>query len=202
MNAKSIVLVGWVLGALGLAGCAASTQTAGQISGLDWSVWVVIIVLLCLLLFTWWVGSRTETESTPPVSAAIPARPAAAPAPPPAAPITPAAYSAPVAAPAAPIAAAAPVFAAAPVPATPDDLKRIEGIGPKISSLLNAAGIATFRQLAITDVARLRQILADANLSRLADPETWPDQAALAAAGDWAGLETLQSQLKGGKRVR
>ncbi len=83
----------------------------------------------------------------------------------------------------------------------PDDLKVIEGIGPKISSLLQAAGIMTFAQLAATDVSRLKEIIAEAGLSALADPTTWPDQASLAAAGKWDELEALQDALKGGRRV-
>jgi predicted flap endonuclease-1-like 5' DNA nuclease len=83
----------------------------------------------------------------------------------------------------------------------PDNLQRIEGIGPKISKLLQNAGIMTFSQLAATPVNRLRQILADADLSALADPTTWPEQAKLAAEGDWAGLEALQDELKGGRRT-
>lgn len=84
-----------------------------------------------------------------------------------------------------------------------DDLKRIEGIGPKISSVLQAAGIATFAQLADTDVDRLGQILseADPNLLRLANPATWPEQAKLAADGQWEALEKLQNELKGGRRT-
>ena len=87
-----------------------------------------------------------------------------------------------------------------PQPAPPDDLKRIEGIGPKISSLLQDAGIATFAQLATISVEQLREILDAVNL-RIADPTTWPEQAALAAAGNWEGLAALQSELKGGRRV-
>jgi predicted flap endonuclease-1-like 5' DNA nuclease len=98
-----------------------------------------------------------------------------------------------------PVAEAPP--AVPPTPLKPDDLKVIEGIGPKISGLLHAAGVRTFAQLANTDVERLRQILVDANLTRLADPGTWPEQAALAAAGDWDGLKALQDSLKGGRRV-
>ena len=88
----------------------------------------------------------------------------------------------------------------APAPPKPDDLKLIEGIGPKISSLLNAAGIFTFAQLAATPVADLQAILDKAGL-RLGDPATWPEQAALAAKGDLAGLQALQDTLKGGRRV-
>jgi NADH-quinone oxidoreductase subunit I len=83
----------------------------------------------------------------------------------------------------------------------PDDLKRIEGIGPKISQVLEAAGIKTFGQLAETEVDRLKQILeeADPRLLRLANPDTWPRQAKLAAAGKWDALERWQERLRGGK---
>lgn len=84
-------------------------------------------------------------------------------------------------------------------PAGPDDLELVEGIGPKAAAILQAAGITTFAQLATTDVARLREILAAAKL-RLLDPATWPEQAKLAAAGDWAGFEALQQELRGGRR--
>ncbi len=80
-----------------------------------------------------------------------------------------------------------------------DDLKRIEGIGPKIASVMQAAGIRTFAQLAAADVAQLQQILDQESTLRLADPTTWPQQAHLAAAGDWAALEKLQDELKGGQ---
>lgn len=92
---------------------------------------------------------------------------------------------------------------APPEPPQPDDLKRVEGIGPKISGVLQAAGITTFGQLAGTDVDRLNQILeeADPNLLRLADPTSWPQQAGLAADGDWEALEKLQDELKGGRVV-
>jgi hydrogenase-4 membrane subunit HyfE len=82
---------------------------------------------------------------------------------------------------------------------SPDDLKRIEGIGPKISGLLQAAGIATFAKLASTDVDHLLQIVRDAGIT-IADPTTWPEQAALAAEGEWEQLEVLQEELKGGRR--
>lgn len=84
----------------------------------------------------------------------------------------------------------------------PDDLKRIEGIGPKISAVLQAAGINTFAQLAGTEVGQVERILEaeDPRLLRLADPTTWPEQAALAAGGAWEALEALQNELKGGRR--
>ena len=86
-------------------------------------------------------------------------------------------------------------------PSAPDDLRKIEGIGPKISQILNAAGIYTFSQLANANVETLREILENAGSRfRLANPETWAEQAQLAAKGDWDALEALQDSLKGGRR--
>ena len=81
----------------------------------------------------------------------------------------------------------------------PDDLKRIEGIGPKISSILSDNGISTFAVLAAAKPERLQEILDEAGI-RLAHPATWPEQAGLAAAGKWDELETLQNNLKGGRK--
>lgn len=80
-----------------------------------------------------------------------------------------------------------------------DDLKLIEGIGPKISALFSQAGIRTFAQLAQADPAQLETLLREAGM-RLGDPATWPEQARLAAQGEWEALEQLQDSLKGGRR--
>jgi predicted flap endonuclease-1-like 5' DNA nuclease len=82
-----------------------------------------------------------------------------------------------------------------------DDLKRIEGIGPKIEGILHEAGIYTFAALAITRVAELEKIVREDAGIRIAFPDTWPEQAKLAAAGEWSKLETLQDELKGGRRA-
>lgn len=82
----------------------------------------------------------------------------------------------------------------------PDDLKVIEGIGPKISVLLNDNGIYTYHQLAETKVISLESILMEAQL-RMVDPDTWPEQAALAAEGQWAALRQLQNELKTGSII-
>ena len=87
------------------------------------------------------------------------------------------------------------------VPSQPDDLKRIEGIGPKISGLLGDAGISAFSQLASMEASRIKEILSERGLRSPADPTTWPEQAALATEGKWDELETLQAGLKGGRRV-
>ncbi|MEM9992473.1 MAG: helix-hairpin-helix domain-containing protein, partial [Bacteroidota bacterium] len=82
-----------------------------------------------------------------------------------------------------------------------DNLKRIEGIGPKISSVLTEAGVDTFQALANATPERIREILVAANPKyKMYTPDTWPEQAELAAKGDWDALKTLQDELDGGKR--
>jgi predicted flap endonuclease-1-like 5' DNA nuclease len=87
-----------------------------------------------------------------------------------------------------------------PVPTVKDDLKKMEGIGPKIEKICNESGIWTFAELASTSVERLKEILEAAGPAfRIADPTTWPRQAELAAAGNWDELKTYQDFLSGGK---
>ncbi len=85
-------------------------------------------------------------------------------------------------------------------PALADDLKKLEGIGPKVESILNAAGILSFADLAKADAAELREVLAAARLQMM-EPAGWIEQAELAARGAWDALEKLQDELKGGRRV-
>lgn len=81
-----------------------------------------------------------------------------------------------------------------------DKLNKIEGIGPKIATVLNEAGITTFAMLADTTPERIREILDNAAGNFAAhDPGTWPKQAALAAAGSWDELKAWQGELNGGK---
>ena len=87
---------------------------------------------------------------------------------------------------------------AEPTPSNPDDLELIEGIGPRISGLLQASGITSFSQLAATNPSHLRQILHEAGIW-IADPTTWPTQSNLAATGKLHALDTLQKELKGGR---
>jgi len=104
---------------------------------------------------------------------------------------------------------AEPAKAAAPAPeAKPakkaeskgDDLRKVEGIGPKIAEILGEAGIDTFAALAATEADKIREILeAAGSRYKMFDPTTWPQQAGLAADGKWDELKELQDQLDGGK---
>ena len=78
-----------------------------------------------------------------------------------------------------------------------DDLKKIEGIGPKIAETLVAAGIVTFADLAKAKPAKISEIIADVRGNHVTD--TWPQQAKLAADGKWDELTILQDKLDGGK---
>ncbi len=81
-----------------------------------------------------------------------------------------------------------------------DDLKKIEGIGPKIEGLLNSADISRWAELAETPVVRLQEILKSAGERyRIHDPTTWPDQAELAAQGRWEELRQYQDLFQGGR---
>ncbi|HEY5663328.1 MAG TPA: hypothetical protein VIS05_04750 [Ilumatobacter sp.] len=85
---------------------------------------------------------------------------------------------------------------------TLDDLKVVEGIGPKIESLCHGIGIRTWFDLSTAEVSLLRTMLADAG-SRFSahDPATWPQQAALLATGRWAEFKALTDGLRGGRVV-
>lgn len=95
----------------------------------------------------------------------------------------------------------APAKAAKAVKTSGDDLKKIEGIGPKCAEHLNAAGIVSYSDLAAAKLETLKDILEKAGPRYNAiDPTTWAEQATLAAAGKWDELKTLQDELDGGKR--
>lgn len=82
----------------------------------------------------------------------------------------------------------------------PNDLKVVEGIGPKIEDLLKADGIRTWSDLAAASTDRIQAVLdAAGDNFRLANPGSWSRQAAMAAAGDWVELKALQNELQGGK---
>jgi len=184
-------------------------QEAEGSAGIPWWIWFVLVAVLLLLLL---IGFARQPEPgqplpkpgeriTPPVAAAIVAESGEDEAPdtPPAvdetadedlAQTTETADSESGV-------SAAEVSEAEPAPA--DDLKRIEGIGPKIAAILGDNGITTFAGLAATEPEQLQELLTTAGI-RLAHPGTWPDQAGLAAAGQWDELEKMQDSMKGGRK--
>ena len=83
-----------------------------------------------------------------------------------------------------------------------DDLKVVEGIGPKCEEALKAGGIGSWADLAASTPDKIREILAEAEGNFAAQvPDTWPEQASMAVAGDWEKLEKWQDELDGGKVV-
>ena len=188
----------WAFGYLGV-------LAEDQNGGIPW--WVILLLLAIVTIVVIWALTRNadfsesdaphveHTSHTEHVEVAASEVPAFVEPAPPAAPV--------IETPAVPIEPVARLAEIPVEPVTPDDLKLIEGIGPKIAGVLNAAGIQTFAQLAETDPETIRKILLDTDprLARLGDPTTWPAQAKLAAAGDMEGLQSLQDSLKGGRQV-
>lgn len=83
----------------------------------------------------------------------------------------------------------------------PENLEIIEGIGPGIAHLMRNAGVDTFAKLAAMDVTGLQAILDRGGARfRTANPQTWAEQASLAAHNRWADLRRLQDDLHAGVR--
>jgi predicted flap endonuclease-1-like 5' DNA nuclease len=84
-----------------------------------------------------------------------------------------------------------------------DDFTILNGIGPKVSTILRANGITSFVKLADSSVEKIKDILAaeNPNLLRLTDPSNWPEQAQLASVGKWKSLSTLQNQIRETRRT-
>ncbi len=81
-----------------------------------------------------------------------------------------------------------------------DDLKLIEGIGPRIETLFKADGITTWRELSKANVERLQGVLDAAGPRyKVQNPASWPRQAGLLADGKWAEFKTLTDTLKDGR---
>ncbi len=80
-----------------------------------------------------------------------------------------------------------------------DDLKIIEGIGPKTADLLKANGIDSLKKLSKCSEKELRKILSDGgDRFKLLNPGTWAKQAKLATDGKWDELQEYQDYLIGG----
>ena len=83
-----------------------------------------------------------------------------------------------------------------------EDLKIIEGIGPKIEELLNREGIHTIEQLADTSIIRIAAILKNAGPRfQIQNPTSWPKQALLAKEQKWDELDDLKKRIFSGKEA-
>jgi predicted flap endonuclease-1-like 5' DNA nuclease len=150
---------------------------AGSKKGLSWFWWGITIGVLWVVMVWWWL----EKQSTQPGDHKIKIKPIILPDDEPQGP--------------------APARVKKPKPPKePDDLKVIEGIGPRSAQALAEAGVASFARLASMEPDAIQAILRAAGV-RVPFPGTWPEQAALAASGSWEVLEALQRTLKGGRRL-
>ncbi len=81
-----------------------------------------------------------------------------------------------------------------------DDLKVVEGIGPKIEQLFHNFDIKTWAALGSTSVEKCQEVLnSGGKRYEIHKPGTWPEQAKLASEGKWQKLKTWQDSLDGGK---
>lgn len=67
-------------------------------------------------------------------------------------------------------------------PATPDDLKRISGIGPKLEQVLNVLGVWTYEQIAAWDAAEIAWVEDYLSFKGRIGRDGWAEQAARLAA--------------------
>ncbi|WP_445712007.1 hypothetical protein [Flavobacterium sp.] len=81
-----------------------------------------------------------------------------------------------------------------------NDLKIIEGIGPKIEELFKNSGVLTWKLLSEMPVEKCQEILdKEGERFQIHDPGTWPRQAKLCYEGKWQELKDWQDILDGGK---
>jgi large subunit ribosomal protein L27 len=84
-----------------------------------------------------------------------------------------------------------------------DNFEIIEGIGPKINEVMHAAGVHTFAALGALDIPAISKILDAAGPNfKLANPETWAQQATLCATGQWGKLKAWQDELVAGVSIK
>lgn len=83
-----------------------------------------------------------------------------------------------------------------------DDLKVVEGIGPKMEKALHAAGIVTFENLAAASEDQINAAIVAAGMRFAPSVPTWAEQASYAVKGDFAGLEAFQKTLVGGRKAK
>lgn len=81
-----------------------------------------------------------------------------------------------------------------------DDLKIVEGIGPKIEGLFHNYNIKTWQDLSRMSVAKCREVLESGGEKyRVHDPASWPMQAKMCYEGKWKELFRWQEEHKHGK---
>jgi len=81
-----------------------------------------------------------------------------------------------------------------------NDLKIVEGIGPKIEGLFHNFNIRTWEELANTSADTCQQVLdSGGKRYRIHDPASWPMQAKMAYEGHWEQLAEWQEKHRAGK---
>lgn len=81
-----------------------------------------------------------------------------------------------------------------------DDLKVIEGIGPKIEKLFHEFEIRSWEDLSKASVHKCQEVLdSGGDHFRIHNPGSWPMQAKMAHEGKWKALARWQEEHKAGK---
>lgn len=84
-------------------------------------------------------------------------------------------------------------------PTAPDDLKIIEGIGPKMEAALMTAGIDSYAKLANASENQLRAAVEAAGMSFAPSIPTWARQAQYLVDGDMDGFQAYVDELTAGR---
>ena len=81
-----------------------------------------------------------------------------------------------------------------------DDLKVVEGLGPKIEGLFHNFDIKTWKSLAEASVDKCQEVLdSGGDRYKIHDPSSWPLQARMAYEGKWKELKKWQDEHDHGK---
>ncbi|MGY8914499.1 MAG: hypothetical protein ACKVJF_05360 [Flavobacteriales bacterium] len=81
-----------------------------------------------------------------------------------------------------------------------NDLKVIEGIGPKIEKLFHNFDIKSWENLSEASVKKCQEVLdSGGDRYRIHNPGSWPMQAKMAHEGKWKALARWQEEHKAGK---
>ena len=81
-----------------------------------------------------------------------------------------------------------------------DDLTLIEGIDSKASKLLSVAGVKSYAALAEKSQDDIKSILSRGGSNYINyNPDTWKEQAQLAASGNWSKLNEMKDKIKFGE---